>query len=100
MNFLHIMSLKGLNSSELTLHFVCDFFFLTRNSVENMGNLFSCPFCKQNVSLPQNDEDIPARQRNLNKARNKYKLEQKTFCFTESQKNQVDLVNVPPMVSN
>lgn len=63
-----------------------------------MGNFLSFLCCKQNVSLPQNDEDIQGRKRHLNKARNKYQLEQKTFRLTEDQKNQVNLVNVPPML--
>lgn len=53
----------------------------------------------RSISLLQNDKDIETRRRNLEKAKSKYQLEQKTFNLTEDQKNQVNLVNVPPMVS-
>lgn len=52
----------------------------------------------RSISLLQNDKDIETRRRNLEKAKSKYQLEQKTFNLTEEQKNQVNLVNVPPMV--
>lgn len=67
-----------------------------KNTLYDMGNSLSY----QNVLLPQNDEDIGTRQRKLEKARNEYQLEQKYFSFTEDQQNQVNLVNVPPMVSS
>lgn len=47
-----------------------------------------------------NDKDIGTRQRKLEKARNEYQLEQKCFSLTEDQQNQVNLVNVPPMLRN
>lgn len=62
-----------------------------------MGNSLPYPCSKPNVSLPQND-DIITRDGNLQNARTKHQLEQKTFGLTEDQRNQVDLVNVPPMI--
>lgn len=53
----------------------------------------------RNVSLLQNDKDVDNRKMNLQNARKKYKLEQNTFNLSEDQKDQVDLVNVPPLVS-
>lgn len=64
-----------------------------------MGNSLPYPCSKPNVSLPQND-DIITRDGNLQNARTKHQLEQKTFGLTEDQRNQADLVNVPPMVSS
>lgn len=71
-----------------------------KNTLYDMGNLLSYPCRVKNVLLPQNDEDIGTRQRKLEKARNEYQLEQKKFSLTEDQQNQVNLVNVPPMVSS
>lgn len=51
------------------------------------------------VSLLQNDEEIETREQNLEKAKRKYQLEQKTFKLTEDERNQVSLVDVPPLVS-
>lgn len=65
-----------------------------KNTLYDMGNSLSY----QNVLLPQNDKDIGTRQRKLEKARNE--LEQKYFSLMEDQQNQVNLVNVPPMVSS
>lgn len=53
----------------------------------------------RSVSLLQNDKDIETRRRNLEKAKTKYQLEQKTFKLTEDQRNQVNMVDVPPLVS-
>lgn len=53
----------------------------------------------RSVSLLQNDKDIETRRRNLEKAKTKYQLEQKTFNITEDQRNQVNVVDVPPLVS-
>lgn len=53
----------------------------------------------RNVLLLQNDKDVDNRKMNLQNARKKYKLEQNTFNLSEDQKDQVDLVNVPPLVS-
>lgn len=53
----------------------------------------------RSVSLLQNDKDIETRRRNLEKAKTKYQLEQKTFKLTEDQRNQINVVDVPHMVS-
>lgn len=53
----------------------------------------------RSVSLLQNDEEIETREQNLEKAKRKYQLEQKTFKLTEDERNQVSLVDVPPLVS-
>lgn len=50
------------------------------------------------VSLLQDDKDTETREKNLEKARSKYQLEQKTFFLTKDQRSQVNLVNVPPMI--
>lgn len=61
---------------------------------------FQCiEFQSRSVSLRQNDKDIQTRERNLEKAKSKYHLEQKTFKLTEDQTNQVNVVDVPPLVS-
>lgn len=61
---------------------------------------FQCiEFQSRSVSLRQNDKDIQTRERNLEKAKSKYHLEQKTFKLTEDQRNQVNVVDVPPLVS-
>lgn len=46
----------------------------------------------RSVSLLQNDEEIETREQNLEKAKRKYQLEQKTFKLTEDERNQVSLV--------
>lgn len=65
-----------------------------------------CPFVIQhikyharNVSLLQNDKDFDTRNANLQNARKKYQLEQKTFNLLEDERIQVNLVDVPPLVS-
>lgn len=61
---------------------------------------FQCmEYQSRGVSLLQNDKDIETRRRNLEKARTKYQLEQKTFKLTKDQRNQVNVVDVPPLVS-
>lgn len=52
----------------------------------------------RSVSLLQNDEEIETREQNLEKAKRKYQLEQKTFKLTEDERNQVSLVDVPPLI--
>lgn len=54
----------------------------------------------RNVSLLQNNKDVDTRKINLQNVRKKYQLEQNTFNLSEDQKDEVDLVNVPPLVSN
>uniref|UniRef100_A0A8W8JC59 Uncharacterized protein n=1 Tax=Magallana gigas TaxID=29159 RepID=A0A8W8JC59_MAGGI len=61
---------------------------------------FQCiEFQSRSVSLRQNDKDIQTRERNLEKAKSKYHLEQKTFKLTEDQRNQVNVVDVPPLIN-
>lgn len=50
------------------------------------------------MSLPQNDDDFETRHVKLQNARTKYQLEQKSFGLTEDQRNQLNLVNVPPVL--
>lgn len=66
-----------------------------------MGNI-----CQNNVhventhvSLPQNDEQLDTRQRDLQEARRKYQLEQHTFGLTAVEQRLVNIVNLPPMLS-
>lgn len=60
---------------------------------------FQCvEFQSRSVSFQQNDKDIETRRRNLEKARSKYQLEQKTFKLTEDQRNEVNVVDVPPLI--
>lgn len=61
---------------------------------------FQCvEFQSRSVSFQQNDKDIETRRRNLEKARSKYQLEQKTFKLTKDQRNEVNVVDLPPLVS-
>lgn len=53
----------------------------------------------RNASLLQNDRDVDTRNTNLQNARTKYQLEQKTFNLLEDQRVQVNLVDIPPLVS-
>lgn len=53
----------------------------------------------RNASLLQNDKDVDTRNTNVQNARKKYQLEQKTFNLLEDQRVQVNLVDVPPLVS-
>lgn len=46
----------------------------------------------RNASLLQNDRDVDTRNTNLQNARTKYQLEQKTFNLLEDQRVQVNLV--------
>lgn len=64
------------------------------NPIWVMGNTKAHP-----VLLPQNDNDQETRQRNLQKAKEKYQLKQETFKLTEQHQEYVKIVNVPPMVS-
>lgn len=61
---------------------------------------FRCmEYQSRSVSLLQNDKDIETRRRNLEKAKPKYQLEQKTFKLADNKRNQVNLVDVPTLVS-
>lgn len=51
------------------------------------------------VFLPQNDPDLITRGQGLQAAIGNYQLEQKTFGLTDSHQRLVDIVNLPPMVS-
>lgn len=53
----------------------------------------------RNASLLQNDRDVDTRNTNLQNARTKYQLEQKTFNLLEDQRVQVNLVDILPLVS-
>lgn len=66
-----------------------------------MGNIFKNNVHAEStpVSLPQNDEQVDTRQRNLQEARSKYQLRQHTFGLTAVQQRFVNIVNLPPMVS-
>lgn len=55
---------------------------------------FQCvEFQSRSVSFQQNDKDIETRRRNLEKARSKYQLEQKTFKLTEDQRQKYQRQN-------
>lgn len=55
---------------------------------------FQCvEFQSRSVSFRQNDKDIETRRRNLEKARSKYQLEQKTFKLTEDQRQKYQRQN-------
>lgn len=47
----------------------------------------------RSVSLLQNDEEIETREQNLEKAKRKYQLEQKTFKLTEDQRQKYQRQN-------
>lgn len=51
------------------------------------------------VFLPQNDPDPITRGQGLQAAIGNYQLEQKTFGLTDNHQRLVDIVNLPPMVS-
>lgn len=52
------------------------------------------------VILPQDDEQLDTRQRALQEARSKYQLKQHTFGLSAVQQRLVNIVNIPPMVSD
>lgn len=52
------------------------------------------------VILPQDDEQVDTRQRDLQEARGKYQLKQHTFGLSAVQQRLVNIVNIPPMVSD
>lgn len=52
------------------------------------------------VILPQDDEQMDTRQRALQEARSKYQLKQHTFGLSAVQQRLVNIVNIPPMVSD
>lgn len=51
------------------------------------------------VFLPQNDPDPFTRGQGIQAAIGNYQLEQKTFGLTDNHQRLVDIVNLPPMVS-
>lgn len=64
----------------------------------NMGNFNGVRNAP--VYLPQNDPDQAGiRVQGLKAANGKYQLEQMTFGLTDSHQRLVDVVNLPPMVS-
>lgn len=103
MQYLNTLSFNTIKLEELVgfVTFIYWWIFVRRHLVCEEHSLWhGNSLSYQNVLLPQNDEDIGTRQRKLEKARNEYQLEQKYFSLTEDQQNQVNLVNVPPMVSS
>ncbi|XP_062581619.1 arachidonate 12-lipoxygenase, 12R-type-like [Saccostrea cucullata] len=53
---------------------------------------------EQLPSLPQYDQDIQSRNQKLEKAREIYELEQKTFGLSDVVQREINIVNVPPMM--